>query len=135
MLKIMTRPVCMLLVLSFILLDFSVQTSQARMVDTNTVIMAEKGEANRQRVDAFLGREDVQKIMMMHGVNAAEAHSRVAALSDAEVEKISSNIDRLPAGGDAVGSVVGAAVFIFVVLLVTDLLGLTHVFSFVNHPR
>lgn len=135
MLKIMTRPVGLLLVISFILLDFSVQTAQARMVDTNTVIMIQKNEVNRQRVVAFLGREDVQKIMITHGVNAAEAHNRVASLSDAEVEKISANIDRLPAGGDAVSSIVGAAVFIFVVLLVTDLLGLTHVFSFVNHER
>jgi hypothetical protein len=38
----------------------------------------------------------------------------------------------MPAGGDGVGAVVGAVVFIFVVLLITDLLGLTHVFSFIN---
>jgi len=135
MLKIMSRPVALLLVLSFLLLDFSVQTAQARMVDTGTVIETHQNQVNRQRVEAFLGREDVQKAMVLQGVDLAEAHNRVAALSDAEVEKISSNIDRLPAGGDAVGSIVGAAVFIFVVLLITDLLGLTHVFSFVNHER
>ncbi|MBU4177473.1 MAG: PA2779 family protein, partial [Proteobacteria bacterium] len=59
----------------------------------------------------------------------------VASLSDAELAKISQAMEQMPAGGDAVGAIVGAAVFIFVVLLITDLLGLTHVFSFVNHKR
>jgi hypothetical protein len=31
-------------------------------------------------------------------------------------------------------ALIGAAVFIFLVLLITDLLGLTHVFPFVRHP-
>jgi hypothetical protein len=31
--------------------------------------------------------------------------------------------------------VIGAAVLIFLVLLVTDLLGLTHIFPFVHHPH
>jgi hypothetical protein len=44
--------------------------------------------------------------------------------------QIAAQIDTLPAGGDAVGSLISAAVFVFVVLLITDLLGLTRVFSF-----
>jgi hypothetical protein len=44
-------------------------------------------------------------------------------------------MEQLPAGGDGIGAIIGAAVFIFVVLLITDLLGLTHVFTFVNHRR
>jgi len=30
--------------------------------------------------------------------------------------------------------VIGAALIVFLVLLVTDLLGLTHIFPFVRHP-
>jgi hypothetical protein len=41
----------------------------------------------------------------------------------------------LPAGGSAVGAIVGAAVLIFVILLITDILGFTNVFSFVNPQR
>jgi uncharacterized protein DUF6627 len=43
-------------------------------------------------------------------------------------------MDQLPAGGDGFGALVGAAVLIFLVLLITDLAGLTHVFPFVKHP-
>ena len=105
----------------------------AQMVDTSSVITAQKDEANRERVAAFLDREDVQQVMVRHGVDPAEAQMRVASLSDAELARISQSMDQLPAGGGAVGAVVGAAVLVFLVLLLTDLLGLTHVFPFVTH--
>jgi hypothetical protein len=59
----------------------------------------------------------------------------VASLSPAELTQMANSMDQLPAGSGGVGAVVGAAVFVFVVLLITDLLGLTHVFPFVNAQR
>lgn len=135
MLQKMIKPVSFFLILSFLLLDFSVQTAKAQLIGTNSVIAAEKQAANRERVTTFLGRNDVQRVMVQHGVDAVEAQKRVASLSDAELTKISQAMEQLPAGGDGVGAVVGAAVFIFLVLLITDLLGLTHVFPFVTHRR
>jgi hypothetical protein len=135
MLHKMIKPVSFLLLFTFILLDFSVQTAKAQMIGTTTVIAAQKQEANRERITAFLNRDDVQKVMVQHGVAAVEAQKRVASLSDSELTKISQAMDQLPAGGDGVGAVIGAVVFIFLVLLITDLLGLTHVFPFVTHRR
>jgi len=135
MMQKMIKPVSFFLIFSFLILDFSVQTAKAQMIGTNTVIAAQKQEANRERVTAFLGRGDVQQVMVQHGVDAAEAQKRVASLSDSELTKISKAMEQLPAGGDGVGAIIGAAVFIFVVLLITDLLGLTHVFPFVTHRR
>jgi hypothetical protein len=136
MLKKMIKPMSVFLIFSFLLLDFSVQTATAQMIDTNTVIAAQKQEASRERVTAFLSRDDVQQAMVQHGVDAAEAQKRVASLSNSELTKISQAMEQLPAGGDGgIGTIVGAAVFIFVVLLITDLVGLTHVFPFVNHRR
>ncbi len=136
MLQIMIKPMSFFLVFSLFLLDFSVQTAKAQMIGTNTVIAAQKQEANRERVTAFLGREDVQQAMVQRGVDAAEAQKRVASLSDSELTKISQAMEKLPAGGDGgLGAVVGAVVFIFLVLLITDLVGLTHVFPFVSHKR
>jgi len=51
-------------------------------------------------------------------------------MSDAEATEIAHKIDTLPAGADAGMSIIGAIVFIFIVLLVTDLLGVTKVFNF-----
>jgi len=135
MLRKMIKPVSFFLVFTFLLLDFSVQAAKAQMIDTNTVIAVQKQEADRERVAAFLGREDVQQVMVRHGVDAAEAQKRVASLSEAELTKISQAMEQLPAGGDGVGAVIGAAVLIFLVLLITDILGFTHVFSFVRPQR
>ena len=134
MLQKMIKPMSFFLIFSFFLLDFSVQTAKAQMIGTNTVIAAQKQEANRDRITAFLGRHDVQQVMVQRGVDAAEAQKRVASLSDSELTKISQAMDQLPAGGDGgIGTVVGAAVLIFLVLLITDIAGLTHVFPFVRH--
>jgi hypothetical protein len=134
MLQKMIKPVSFFLIFSFFLLDFSAQTAKAQMIGTSTVIAAQKQDANRERITAFLGRDDVQQALVQRGVDAAEAQRRVASLSDSELTKISQAMDQLPAGGDSgLGVVVGAAVFIFLVLLITDLVGLTHVFPFVHH--
>lgn len=128
------KPMSFFLIFSFSLLDFSVQTAKAQMIDTNTVIASQQQEASRDRITAFLGRHDVQQVMVQRGVDAAEAQKRVASLSDSELTKISKAMDQLPAGGDGgVGAVIGAAVLIFLVLLITDIVGLTHVFPFVRH--
>lgn len=128
------KPMSFFLIFSFSLLDFSVQTAKAQMIDTNTVIASQQQEASRDRITAFLGRHDVQQVMVQRGVDAAEAQKRVASLSDSELTKISKAMDQLPAGGDGgVGTVIGAAVLIFLVLLITDIVGLTHVFPFVRH--
>ena len=46
--------------------------------------------------------------------------------------KIAGKLDMLPAGEGVVGAVIGAALIIFLVLLVTDLLGMTSVFGLTN---
>jgi hypothetical protein len=63
-------------------------------------------------------------------VDAADAQARVAALSDEQAQQLAARIDQLPAGGDGVGDVLGFLLLIFVILLITDILGLTKVFPF-----
>lgn len=133
--RIIFKTVSVFVVFSFVLLDFSVQTAWAKLVDTNTVITVQQDAANREKVAAFLGRDEVQQVLVQHGVNAAEAQLRVASLADTELARLAGQIDQMPAGGDGVGAVVGAVVLIFLVLLITDLLGLTHVFPFVRAQR
>jgi hypothetical protein len=77
----------------------------------------------------------VREQIVALGVNPDEAAARVAALDDAQVREIAGQLDRLPAGQSAIGIIVGAILIIFLVLLLTDLLGLTNVFPFVNHRK
>jgi len=129
------KAISFFLIFSFLLLDFTVQKAKAEMIDTGTVIAMAQQENARARVMSFLDRQDVQQAMTQQGVAAEEARQRVAALSDAELMQIAQAMDQLPAGGDGLGVVIGASVLIFIILLITDIAGLTHVFPFVYHRR
>ena len=111
-------------------MTLGIGTAQAGLVPTEAVVSEGAVSADRARVEAFLARSDVQSQLRELGVAPAEAQERVASLSDAEVQQIAQRLAERPAGADAAGSAISAAVFIFVVLLITDILGLTNAFSF-----
>jgi hypothetical protein len=106
--------------------------AQAKMVTTDQVIEQSSPSDDRERVRDFLAREDVQDQLALLGVDPDEAASRVDSLSDEEIRQIAGKMDELPAGEGGLGVVVGAILIIFLVLLITDLLGLTDVFPFVK---
>lgn len=107
----------------------------ARLASTEFVLATQAGAGDRERVRQFLAREDVQTQMRGLGVSPDEARNRVDALSDDEVRRIAGHLDELPAGGDALGVIIGAAVLIFIVLLITDIAGLTKVFPWTRSVR
>jgi len=90
-----------------------------------------QASAERERVQGFLAREDVRAQMASFGVTADDARARVAALSDQEVGELAGRIDELPAGA----GILGVVFAVFIILLVTDLLGLTKVFPFTRSVR
>ena len=109
---------------------------QAAMIGTPAVQSATTTPDDaRARVRSFLTREDVASQMQRLGVAPAEAAARVDAMSDEEVRSLSQRLDTLPAGGDAFGTIITAAVLVFLVLLVTDILGYTKVFSFTKPAK
>jgi len=115
------------------------QSAQAGLVGTAQVAEAQgvvsvdtRAAEQRARVLSLLDRADVAAGLQEHGLSADQARERVAALTDAEVEQLAHTIDTAPAGAD---SVLGVRVFIFVLLLVTDILGLTKVFPFTRSVR
>lgn len=107
------------------------QTVQAAMIGTEQAVAATRAGGNHARIAAALERPEVVSHLEEMGVSKADAQARVAALTDDEAATLAGQIDSLPAGGD----VVGALVLIFVVLLVTDILGLTKVFPFTRSRR
>jgi Family of unknown function (DUF6627) len=104
--------------------------AHAGLISTDRIIQQNQVNSDRERVSAFIAREDVRKEFQKHGVNPDEAAARVAALSDAEIGQIADRLDSLPAGQDAATAIIGAAVTIFIILLITDILCLTSVFNF-----
>lgn len=105
--------------------------ANAAMVPTEQVVTAASqagAAADRAHVNALLDREDVRREMLRLGVSPAEAKARIAALSDAEVARLSGRMEQAIAGGDFLGTLVGIVVVVAVVLLLTDLFGITDVY-------
>jgi hypothetical protein len=118
----------------------ALQTAHAALVGTAQVAAAQgmvsvdaQAQAQRVHVLSYLDRPEVQAGLTDKGVSADQARERVAALTDAEVSQLAHTLDTAPAGAD--GGLIGTIVFIFVLLLVTDILGLTKVFPFTRSVR
>jgi len=103
----------------------------AALVDNDRIAQTQVVIGDRALVNEFMNRADVRTKFESLGVDPSEANLRVAALSDSEVTKLADQIKSAPAG-QGLGGLVGAVVFVFVVLLITDLLGFTSVFGFTN---
>lgn len=90
-----------------------------------------EGDASRERLAAQLERPELVAKLEHWGVTPEQARARVDALSDEEAQRLVAQIDQAPAGAGVLGTIV----FIFVLLLVTDILGLTKVFPFTRPVR
>ncbi len=121
------------LVLSVILsITLFTQASWAQMVSTEVLFEHSVKVSPKEKVIQFTAREDVAKILGQMDVDPKMIEERVASMTDDEVSEIAYQIDTLPAGGS---SIIGAVVFVFVLLLVTDILGFTKVFNFTRTVR
>lgn len=116
-------------------LSVSLPVAQARMIDTGQALSQQAPSGDRARLHDFLAREDVQQTLIQQGIAPAEAQARVAALTDDEVRQAVGQLDQLPAGAGGIGTVVTALGIVFIVLLVTDILGFTRVFPFTRPIR
>lgn len=124
------------LVLSVILsITLFTQASWAQMASTEALFEHSVKVSPKEKVIQFTAREDVAKILGQMDVDPKMIEERVASMTDEEASKIAYQIDTLPAGGSAAGSLIGAVVFVFVLLVITDILGLTKVFNFTHSVR
>ncbi|MDX1348525.1 MAG: DUF6627 family protein [Thiomicrorhabdus chilensis] len=123
----MRQTIAMSVLLSF--LSLITLPAQAAMVSTKQLVQEQAIASERTKLNAMMQREDVQVQFLEMGVSPEEVQQRVAALTDAEVAQLNHQMEQIPAGGD----VLGLVVLIFLVFIVTDIIGATDIFSFV-HP-
>lgn len=116
-----------------ILFTGSISSVQAAMISSEQVAEAtvtSTGEQDRARIIAALSRDDVQSALVARGIDPTQAQERVAALTDEEASTMANQLDSAPAGG-----IIGAIVLIFLVLLLTDILGFTKIYPFTRSIR
>lgn len=119
------------LIVSMFYFQMPITAAHAALVSTESVISSSAVDSPRRKLERYLEREDVRAGLVRNGVTPAAAKARVDALSDDEAAAVAGRIDTLPAGGEFIG----ALVFVFVLLLITDILGFTKVYSFTRPVR
>jgi hypothetical protein len=130
----LAKPVSLIVTAGMLTLSLHLPTANAAMVSTETVLHSAQGQQHISTIHEALNRDEVKAQLAELGVDPLLVQARVDALSDEEAQQLAQQLEQMPAGS----GVVGALLFIFVLLLVTDLLGLTNVFPFTKkgsaHP-
>ncbi|HSM11285.1 MAG TPA: PA2779 family protein [Lysobacter sp.] len=113
-----------LLVLALVFPGFS-GPAMAGVITTQDALSAEMRASRETQVRGAFARQDVRQAMQQMGVDPGDAEGRIASLSDAELIQLQGQLDRLPAGGDAL-VVIGV---VFLVLVILELVGVINVFN------
>ena len=119
------RFIASMLIVSLTGLGFTAP-AQAALVATDDAVAGA-----HERVASLLERADVRAQLQAHGVDPAQVKARVAALTDEEAAQVAARLDQLPAGG----GVLEVLLIVFLVLLITDILGFTKIFPFTKPVR
>jgi hypothetical protein len=109
--------------LSVVNLGF-VSSASAAIVDTGALVTTTR-DANLSTIRAQLNRADVKQHLEGMGVDVASVDSRVANLSDLELQKMATDMQNAPAGGGAL-VIIGV---VFLVLIVLEFVGVVDIFK------
>ncbi|MBI3126462.1 MAG: PA2779 family protein [Candidatus Tectomicrobia bacterium] len=132
------KAVALVLSVALIGAQFTLNSAEASMIRTEQMLAkatTQDSPGDREKIRQFMAREDVRAQMKTMGVNPDEAEMRVASLSDAEAAKLAGRIDSLPAGQGLGETILIVALVVFIVLLITDLVGATRVFPWTRPVR
>ena len=103
---------------------------QAGLVSTDTVFQnVDIITTTSEDLLSMLDTQIVADQLLAQGVDPESIKQRVAHLTDAELLELQNGLQNLPAGGV---DVLGAALLVFLVLVVTDIAGLTDIFPFIK---
>ncbi len=122
------KPVSHFVLTGFLALALHIPAVNAGLISTDVVVDVKQQQQLRERLHQALTRDDVKRQLQERGVNPVQIQDRVNNLTDQEVQQLAAKMDEMPTGGDAFS----VAVFVFLILLLTDILGYTDIFPFVK---
>lgn len=102
--------------------------ARAALVGTEATIEA---RIPASHADTAAERRALRSLLVSWGLDPVEAATRVAALPDAQLAAAAPEGASARAGG----GIVGVAVFVLAVLIMTDVLGYTNIFPFIHSSR
>jgi hypothetical protein len=124
----MTRPLAWFL--SAMLAIMPILPAQAAMVGTGEILSPAQNVPVDDRLQRILDRDETRQQLQEWGVSADWVETRLGSLTDAELARVHKEIDSLEAGGS---NILGILLVIFIVFVITDVIGATDIFPFI-HP-
>ena len=121
------RPLSVLLSLLMLLASFG--NAQAAIISNSQVMDDLEQADSKQTLLQTIHRVDVQEQMVRMGVSTADIENRIDNMTQDEIAQLNQQIDELPAGGD----IIGIIVLLFIIFVITDVIGATDIFPFI-HP-
>jgi len=127
MMYLLRRPTAIFL--SILLALMPLLPVQAAMIGNKQIINQGQSHQTRDGLQQLFEQETAQQQLQVWGVNPDQIRSRIDSLTDAELARINQQVNDLQAGG----GVLGILLVIFVVFVITDVIGATDIFPFI-HP-
>ena len=124
--KTLQRTLALLLSLSMLSLSFG--QAHAAMVTNNQVIDQLQVTSEKQSLLQTIRRTDIQQQLLAMGVSVAHVEARVNMMTQEEIAQLNQQIEDLPVGGD----ILGVLLIIFIVFVITDVIGATDIFPFIK---
>jgi hypothetical protein len=113
----------------FCLLSIQVTHIQAAMISNDQILKQAQHEVKVIQLISMLDKATVKEKLTQMGVDPIAARERVNQFTDEELSSLVNDIEALPAGGDFGGTLLT----LFIIFVITDMLGATDIFPFVKN--
>ena len=117
------------LILSIALISISASNVQAAMISNDQIIYKTDQFSDKATLLQTIKRADVQAQLSSMGVSAVDIEARINQMTHEEIAQLNQRMAELPVGAGVLGTVV----LIFLVFVITDVIGATDIFPFI-HP-
>ena len=121
------RPTALLLAILMSLMPLL--PAQAAMIGNGQIIQQHPSQQTRDSLQQLLQQDAARQQLQAWGVSPEQINNRIDSLTDAELARINGQLDNLNAGGN----ILGIILVIFIVFVITDVIGATDIFPFI-HP-
>lgn len=126
---ILRRPIAVLL--SLLLSLMPLLPAQAAMIGNEQIINQSQPQQTRDSLQRLFEQDTARQQLQAWGVSPDQLQGRIDSLTDTELARINQQLGDLNAGGD----ILGILLVIFIVFVITDVLGATDIFPFIHPVR
>lgn len=119
------------LILSIALISISASNVQAAIISNDQIIYKTDQVNDKAALLQTIKRADVQAQLSSMGVSSADIETRINQMTHEEIAQLNQHMAELPVGAGVLGTVV----LIFLVFVITDVLGATDIFPFIHPVR